>query len=200
MITETRSDLPASRAEAKRLGYKHYFTGKPCKHGHVDIRLVSTANCVSCCKKYSEEWNLKYPDYNRKSCKQRYWKNVEKSRQENKERNRRYREESVELSRARALRWARQNPEYFAARSAAKRAQRPVWLTEQDHDKIKQHYRVARLLTRRYNIAYEVDHVVPLAAEQASGLHCPANLQILPVTENRSKGNKLDPDVGVAAA
>jgi hypothetical protein len=37
-----------SHAEAKALGLKRYFTGKPCKHGHTDERFVSTRTCVTC--------------------------------------------------------------------------------------------------------------------------------------------------------
>lgn len=36
------------RAEAKRKGDVHYFTGKPCSHGHVDVRFVSTYGCRKC--------------------------------------------------------------------------------------------------------------------------------------------------------
>jgi Autographiviridae endonuclease VII len=38
-----------SRAEAYELGLTHYFTGKPCKHGHVAPRFVK-GSCFECCK------------------------------------------------------------------------------------------------------------------------------------------------------
>lgn len=37
-----------SYSEAKTLGLKQYFTGKPCKHGHSAPRWVSSQNCITC--------------------------------------------------------------------------------------------------------------------------------------------------------
>ena len=37
-----------TRAEAKKQGFKYYFTGKPCKHGHLSNRYVSNNICVEC--------------------------------------------------------------------------------------------------------------------------------------------------------
>jgi len=38
---------------------------------------------------------------------------------------------------------------------------------------------------------FEVDHIIPLNGKQVSGLHVLPNLQVLPISQNRSKGNKL---------
>ena len=37
-----------SRKEAKARGLKRYFTGKPCKHGHVSERYTGSGACVEC--------------------------------------------------------------------------------------------------------------------------------------------------------
>ncbi|WIO73367.1 HNH endonuclease signature motif containing protein [Porticoccaceae bacterium LTM1] len=42
------SNLPSSRAEAKVVGSKHYFTGKECKRGHIARRITSNKACSSC--------------------------------------------------------------------------------------------------------------------------------------------------------
>jgi thioesterase domain-containing protein len=44
---------------------------------------------------------------------------------------------------------------------------------------------------------YHVDHIIPLTAKEngrhiACGLHCEANLQYLPSTDNHSKGSALE--------
>lgn len=37
-----------TRKDAMARGLKRYFTGKPCKHGHVDERKTSGGSCVTC--------------------------------------------------------------------------------------------------------------------------------------------------------
>ena len=39
-----------TREDAKRKGLKRYFSGNPCKYGHVCERLVSNNNCITCRK------------------------------------------------------------------------------------------------------------------------------------------------------
>lgn len=45
-------NLPKTRQEARRLGAKRYFTGVPCKHGHVAPRLLSNG-CTACNNMYN---------------------------------------------------------------------------------------------------------------------------------------------------
>ena len=48
-----------SRTEAKAKGLRFYFTGKPCKHGHVAERQVFNATCVECERAAVEKSRLK---------------------------------------------------------------------------------------------------------------------------------------------
>lgn len=50
MKSDNDNKLPRSRAEAKSSGAKHYFTGKPCKHGHVDKRYTVDGQCAECAR------------------------------------------------------------------------------------------------------------------------------------------------------
>ena len=44
------SDEVISRAEALSRGLPRYFTGEPCRAGHVAERHTSSANCVECAR------------------------------------------------------------------------------------------------------------------------------------------------------
>jgi hypothetical protein len=44
-----------SKAEARRLGLATYFTGKPCRNGHVAPRHTR-GGCTVCVREYNKEW------------------------------------------------------------------------------------------------------------------------------------------------
>lgn len=58
MITAWAFPLPKTRAEAIATGNKpqRFFTGKPCKQGHVAPRLRSSGTCVLCHNKTVSNW------------------------------------------------------------------------------------------------------------------------------------------------
>ena len=37
-----------TRKDALSIGAKHYFTGKPCKYGHISARLTNKRQCMEC--------------------------------------------------------------------------------------------------------------------------------------------------------
>lgn len=47
------------RQEAQQRGDKQYYTGLPCKNGHIDFRSAATAKCVSCAH---EDWVRRYTE------------------------------------------------------------------------------------------------------------------------------------------
>lgn len=56
------SNLRGSRKEAREAGEKYYFTGKPCKYGHIDKRLSKSCHCFSCLRVNSNKYYAKYPE------------------------------------------------------------------------------------------------------------------------------------------
>ncbi len=88
-------------------------------------------------------------------------------------------------------RWKSENPWAVAAyqtlRECNKRMATPPWV---DIEQLKSKYKEAHDITKRTGIKYSVDHIYPLMGKNSCGLHVPANLQVIPLLENISKGNK----------
>lgn len=87
--------------------------------------------------------------------------------------------------------WAARNPAKVKANTIAykqglKRAT-PAWVTETDWDAMDAVYMEAKRLTIETGIPHHVDHIVPLRAKNACGLHVPNNLRVLPAVENMSR-------------
>lgn len=85
--------------------------------------------------------------------------------------------------------WARSvNAKYRAAKLHAT----PTWA---NLDAIRKIYEIAKFVSDATGIQYEVDHIVPLRSKLVCGLHCEANLRVIPRDENIRKGNRIWPDM-----
>lgn len=118
---------------------------------------------------------------------------------ENKElfsaRVRAYREQNPEKIKASRKNWEKENAgrrrEHVAFRRAMKKKATLSWLTKAHREKMVLYYKLAKKLSKINNMAYHVDHIVPLQGSNVCGLHVPWNLQIIPATENLSKYNSF---------
>ena len=61
-----KTTLPTSAKIARRLGLKSFFTGKPCRNGHIGPRYTSTGVCCACNAKNTRVWRLANPEKERK--------------------------------------------------------------------------------------------------------------------------------------
>jgi hypothetical protein len=50
------------RKTALKLGRKRYFTGVPCKHGHIRERLVHSGGCAECHRLLLQRQKERNPD------------------------------------------------------------------------------------------------------------------------------------------
>ncbi len=190
------STLPKTRAEAMASGTKYYFTGEPCKHGHVAPRKTKGV-CVDCMR---AEWAANadkraayFAEYNKseagQAAKQRYYeanKEFVKARAMARptEEKQRYREK-----------WAAENVVYIRALTKARRRKHrlatPKWLKRSDVLAIRHLYQMAITMTKTTGEAYVVDHIIPLRHEEVCGLHVPWNLRVITRHENLIKSNKI---------
>jgi len=163
------------RHEAKLKGLLTYFTGQPCKNGHIADRQTSNGMCVVCrCEKHTE-WRKNNEEVAKKATKRWEVLNREKHRK---------------TSRA----WKQANPHRTAALNAKRESARiqrcPKWLTDDDRWLIDEIYHLSALRTKMTGIEWHVDHIIPLQGKLVSGLHVPLNLRVVTAYENESKGNR----------
>jgi hypothetical protein len=211
------TDLPQiiSRRDAKAKGLKWYFTGTPCKYGHIAKRQVSNCGCVDCTAIATKLYHERNP-----GLRTELWRDWS-SRQSTeylRERNRHgaaiQRERHPDRVQARiddyisrhpeyiknrnqqSIDWMKAHPEKRAIYNAFRRAaaNKPAWA---DREAIEDVY-------RNCPEGHTVDHIVPLKGltidgYPVSGLHVHWNLGYLPPSENFSKGRRMRPqDMAIA--
>jgi hypothetical protein len=190
------TNLPKTRKEAQETGNKYYFTGQPCKHGHVAPRKTKGA-CVECLK---VEWA------GAKEKRAEYFKQYNQS-DAGKEAKQSYYARNKNAVKARAdartpeekKRWKQKhkvsNPDYYKTlTSLRKRRHRnatPKWLTAKQKTEIRQLYQIAITMSKTTGERYVVDHIIPLISDEVCGLHVPWNLRVITQEENLRKSNKL---------
>lgn len=98
------------------------------------------------------------------------------------------------LERIYSQRCRRKAPEKRAAktalRNALKKKATPPWA---DLQAIQRIYKKAADLSKKTGVKFHVDHLVPLAHPLVCGLHCEANLHVLPGALNVAKSNAFHP-------
>jgi 5-methylcytosine-specific restriction endonuclease McrA len=216
---------PISLKDASAAGLARYFTGVPCKHGHVAERRVCDRGCTGCDnakrarhyradrEAYLSKQRLRQTE-NREGIRaaSRAWKARNTARV--KDYMLAYRETNREaLAEADAARraadpdkyrsihrqWVRDNPgaknAHTAGRLAHIKRATPKWLTPEDRQAIIHIYETAARISSETHIPHQVDHIVPLRGVTASGLHVPGNLRVITAAENARKKNKVLPEL-----
>jgi 5-methylcytosine-specific restriction endonuclease McrA len=189
-------NYPKTRAEARASGATHYFTGIPCRRGHVALRKTKGA-CVECLKLERQQNADKRTDYFSEYNK----------REEVKDRKHgwylAHREQVIAAASTRpaeVLReyrntWKQNNMVQVRADTKARRRKHrqatPPWLTRRQKSEIRQLYQIAITMTKTTGEQYVVDHIVPLRSDVVCGLHVPWNLRVMTQEENLKKSNKL---------
>ena len=182
------------RAKAREAGEDKYFTGRPCKNGHIVERRVSNGNCVIC----EAETHKKHLANNPVSYKNSRIKSYYKHQESRLAFAKRYRDAHKEQVRAASKRWVENNRQRVSAlqqiRTYRKSQATPKWLSNEDHKKIDDVYTTANIIRQSFDCQIAVDHIVPLKGKIVCGLHVPWNLCIRSKSDNSSKNNHLTED------
>ncbi|MCK9371202.1 hypothetical protein M0R04_14920 [Candidatus Dojkabacteria bacterium] len=183
--------LVISRSEANQQGLKRYFTGNPCKRGHLSQRDTINGNCVMCKQEYrktdrSKELHKGYANtveakeariiYQRSDS----YVNVRTAYKKTdvcKRTQRLYKK----LNAGKVCAWGQKH-------RALKLQATPIWY---EKTKVELIYTKAKEWSKILGCDLQVDHIVPLNSKLVCGLHCWSNLQLLDKPLNGSKRNKL---------
>lgn len=164
-----------ARQEASEAGDVYYFTGKPCKHGHIAKRRTKDRKCTVCELVAAAKRRRQHPELMKQLKKANYEKNKEHH-----------------LAQKKAYRQANKGKinALVTKRKSRIKERTPAW---SDFDKIKAYYEVCAFFNDVNGyIKYHVDHVIPLQGNLVSGLHVQNNLQIIPWLDNIRKKNKFE--------
>ena len=190
------TNLPTTREEAKKTGSKYYFTGQPCKHGHIAPRKTKGV-CIECLKVEWVKSNETRADYFREYNKR---EDVKDRKNEWYQENRETVINNAATRPAHVLReyrnaWKVNNKTQVLADNKVRRRKHreatPPWLTRKQKSEIRQLYQIAITMTQTTGEQYVVDHIVPLRSHEVCGLHVPWNLRVITQEENLKKSNKL---------
>lgn len=154
---------------AKKNGLSTYFTGRPCKHGHVNRRRTINGTCIEC-----------------EDAAQRKKVALAKTKPEVWARYLAGKRPSENWLASNLWRFS----EYEARRRSAKRSATPRWA---NREIIKMLYQIGKIY-RDAGIPCHVDHIVPLRSRLVCGLHVESNLTLLPARDNIAKSNRTWPD------
>ena len=131
-----------------------------------------------------------YQDAHKGETKERMKRYHEIHRDRASERNKKWRSENKQRLREYSL--SAQVRAKTVRRKARKMNATPAWANQFFIDEA---YSLAKLREKVCGGKWHVDHIVPLTSKVVCGLHVEHNLQVIPMSQNISKGNRWWPDM-----
>ena len=179
--TEAQPRPIVTRAQAKVAGLLRYFTGKPCKHGHVSERFTNKGVCREC----KNIWAFKNPEKQQAS--RDAW--AASHPDQLKASKASWAKRNAPKQRAWFTRWAKANPEKGRLRSKTRKALRRAGggtIRPSDIARLSVLQRGKCAMCKcSLRFGFHLDHIMPL---KLGGTNRPSNAQLLCPTCNCSKG------------
>jgi hypothetical protein len=178
---------------ADRTKYKREWRQQDKLKNPEKYRLRYEQNKEKYRARYKEQYQL-----NKEKIKARtnayYHANKEAIIPKMKAQGKKYRAENKEKIQEKNRKFWAANPDKRTAYLAKRRAKHrvPKWVDKEEKFLINEAYSLAKLRNKMSNIMWHVDHIIPLLAEKASGLHTIYNLQVIPARLNQSKNNNYE--------
>ena len=152
-----------------------YFTGIPCKNGHICERYTLSKTCVTCGRETSKRWRTNPENRDHYNLYQQSYSG------HNLHFIRKYLKDPKEI-------WFDKT---YRTRKALKDAT-PDWA---DYAGIRRMYEECVRLSDQMGLEFEVDHVIPIHNRKVCGLHLPENLKVVSHSLNTIKANKFNAEV-----
>ncbi len=174
------------RSEAKSLKLKYYFTGKPCKKGHVNRRYTNSGSCMRCIANDSAKRMQRKRDNMNNEERQKLSKTTEKCRKNRiKNMTCKEKEEYLQLQRKSRRKWwenltekgrEQEKTRVRAANRKIREEKSPeeLWLKEAFYD--------ARRRAKKKNLEFSIEKTDLIMPE-----HCP--VFGIPIYCNRKNGS-----------
>lgn len=105
MNTERRQ-TPVTNMQARAMGLKRFYTGKPCKNGHVAELRASNGECFTCARERTAKWSAANPARKKETDRLSYAANPEPTRERSRQRYAANRDDAL----ARRRQWDKDNP------------------------------------------------------------------------------------------
>ena len=198
--------LLVSLSEARLKNLARYFTGKPCKNGHISERQTSDRQCVSCksekfkAYKQTEAYKFWKKEYRKTDLYKKSKASCDKTyRDKNKEKISEYKSKYKKSKKGlEAAKRYRDGATYNSLSSILKRraskraseAKRRVCIESELSKVFQDEILTIYIEAQKLGPDYHVDHIVPINGKDICGLHVPWNLQIITAKENMKKSNK----------
>jgi hypothetical protein len=176
MIEDKMFTSLISKAEAVDKNLNRFFTGKPCKRGHISSRYVKGGHCIECHNK--KEVSSKHSQYTAA------WRN------RNREKIKQYAGEYRQRLEVKASKAKRQQE-----RHVNKLKSEYKWDAELHDFVMEEAYSLSQLRTVVTGVKHNVDHIIPLRGKLVCGLHVWNNIRVITYLENILKSNKIYEDL-----